>query len=103
MRKIYSEKYFITIQCIKNIFGNKILFNQNNAGLNILLKVQTQFTEIQLINRAKNKGVLVGPASLYYAEKPATPAFPQILFEFSSLEIEKIPIVLDTLFKAWFV
>ena len=103
MRKIYSEKYFITIQCIKNIFGNKILFNQNNAGLNILLKVQTQLTEIQLINKAKDKGVLVGSASIYYAEKPAASAFPEILFEFSSLEIENIPIVLDALFKAWFI
>jgi GntR family transcriptional regulator / MocR family aminotransferase len=102
MRRIYREKYYLTIQLLKNIFGNRISFNQSHAGLNILIQIKTTLSERELLNKAEKQGIIVTPASPFYNNQVNVPVNPQILFEFSGLTIEQIPKVIEGLYKAWF-
>jgi GntR family transcriptional regulator/MocR family aminotransferase len=101
MRRIYREKYYLTIQMLKNIFGNTISFNQSHAGLNILLQVKTSLSEKELLNRAEKQGIILTPASPFYYDPANLPLYPEILFEFGGLTIQQIPKVIEELYKSW--
>lgn len=102
MRKVYREKYYACVHALKETFGEKIIFSQHHNGLNILLQVKTSLSERQLMSKAAAAGVIVTPASSFYADKNNAPSWPQILFEFSSLSPEQIPVVIGALYKAWY-
>jgi GntR family transcriptional regulator/MocR family aminotransferase len=102
MRRIYREKYYVTIRLLKSTFKNKITFTQSHAGLNILLQVKTKLNESELIQKAARAGIIITPASQFYSDPTNQPSYPQILFEFGGLTIDQIQKVISGLNKSWF-
>jgi GntR family transcriptional regulator/MocR family aminotransferase len=102
MRNTYKKKYDTCIAALKKIPKNHIQFNNTPSGLNILLRINTRIKEEELINRARDNGILITPASGFYFDKANRPKQPEVLFEFGSLPQDKIEKVVGKLHTAWF-
>jgi len=102
MRKVYQEKYDACIAALRKLPAGDITFNDNPSGLNILLRVHTRNGERELIERATRHGIVIRPASVFYAEARSRPRHPEILFEFSALPLQAIDRVIRKLHTAWF-
>jgi GntR family transcriptional regulator/MocR family aminotransferase len=102
MRKVYKAKYDTCIRALKKIPGKYIDFNNTPSGLNILLHVNSPLSESALIMRASAIGILVTPASSFYANANNKPEKPQVLFEFGSVPLDEIAKVVSKLYKTWF-
>lgn len=61
-----KRKHDILVQAIQELMGNKIVIHGKNAGLHILLEVNNGLSEKELIERAKEHGVLVYPVSVFW-------------------------------------
>ncbi len=102
MRNIYKQKYNACIESLKQLPRNHVHFNDAPSGLNILLRINTRLTEREIVRRAQDKGILITPASEFYAKKSNLPDKPEVLFEFGSLPVHEIGKVVEKLFDAWF-
>lgn len=69
MRNIYKKKHDLLINSINSILGDKVEIIGKDAGLHILLKVNSVKSEEELIKAAYRKGVAVSPTSLYWINK----------------------------------
>jgi GntR family transcriptional regulator/MocR family aminotransferase len=102
MRNIYRQKYNRCIEALKKVPTNHIHFNDAPSGLNILLRINTRLSEREVIKRALDKGILITPASEFYADIANVPSKPEILLEFGSLHEDQIEKVVSDLHSAWF-
>ena len=102
MRNIYRQKYNRCIEALKKIPANCIHFNDAPSGLNILLRINTRLSEREVVRRALVKGILITPASGFYADKSNVPPKPEVLFEFGSVPEDQIEKVVNKLYSAWF-
>jgi len=57
MRSIYSERRQLMINVLKGLFENDVTVYGDNAGINILIRLNTDVPDSELIKRAKDLGV----------------------------------------------
>lgn len=70
LRKIHltaTRKHDLLIRTIHEYMGDKVIIHGQNAGLHILLEFNNGLTEKEIVERAKNNGVLVSPVSMFWA------------------------------------
>lgn len=102
MRKIYQEKYHVSIAALKKLPENCIHFNNTPSGLNIFLRINSKLSEQELIRRALDRGVSITPASGFYHKRSNLPRQPELLFEFGNLPLSEVGNVVEKLYQAWF-
>lgn len=61
-----KKKHDILINTIHKLMGDKVIIHGKDAGLHILLEFNNGLSENELIERAKNSGVLVSPVSTFW-------------------------------------
>jgi GntR family transcriptional regulator / MocR family aminotransferase len=61
-----KRKHDVLIHTIHELMGDKVIIHGKNAGLHILLEFNNGLSEVELIERAKNYGVIVSPVSVFW-------------------------------------
>lgn len=63
----YKKKHDLLIRTIQELMGDTVIIHGKNAGLHILLESTQGLTEKEMIDRAKENGVLVYPVSTFWS------------------------------------
>ncbi|MDQ0229163.1 GntR family transcriptional regulator/MocR family aminotransferase [Metabacillus malikii] len=101
MRSLYHKKHDILLQAIRHVFQDiNIDIIGTGSGLHILLRVRNGMNETQLVQTAKQKGVIVYPTSIYTLKQELT-ATPTVLLGFGGLSEMDIRTGIELLNKAW--
>ena len=98
MRKLYDRKRERLLETIQSEMGGHVKIRGGNSGLHILLDVDSPFKEKELIERAREQGVKVYPASLFYTKQPPTGT---VLIGFAGVSEENIQAGIKKLKAAW--
>jgi GntR family transcriptional regulator/MocR family aminotransferase len=72
LRKICGankKKHDLLLNVIQEVLGDKVILHGKNAGLHILLESAQGLTETEMIEKAKESGVLVYPVSEFWQRK----------------------------------
>lgn len=120
MRNYYRGKRDELLTAIKESpLGEKVSVLQADAGLHFLLKVNTEFTDEELILRAENKGIRISCLSGYYhmeqekslisiknlcdneAKDKELKTRSQVIVNYSGLEKNQIKELVKVLDEAW--
>jgi len=99
MRLVYKRKMEHLTSMLRNAFGDMISIIGEQSGLYVLIKVYSDCSEEQLLQRALSYGVKVYPTSRYFVER--RPDQPIIKLGFSGLSLEDIELGVELLRKAW--
>ncbi|MEH7204147.1 PLP-dependent aminotransferase family protein [Bacillus safensis] len=99
MRNTYKRKMNLLVQQVQHLFGKQIEIIGDNAGLYIMLRIHTPYTENELIEKALQQHVKVYPTSHLFIENP--PVLPHILLGFANLSLEQIERGICLLKEAW--
>jgi len=97
---IQKKKHDVMIRTIRELMGDNVIIHGENAGLHVLLEF-FHGKEQDLIDKAKNYGVIVYPVSRYWL-CPEKYAGNMVLLGFSSLNEQDIVNGLQLLKQAWF-
>jgi len=100
MRRLYHKKHDALLQEVARAFGGQADVIGAGSGLHVLLKVRNGMSERQLIEAAKESGVLVYPASVY-ALAPGRAEDSTVLLGFGGLTEAGIAEGVGRLAKAW--
>lgn len=98
MRKLYQEKRAILLETLQSELGRHVKIRGENSGLHILLDVYSPFSEKELIEKAKEHGVRIYPASVFYTKQPPTTT---VLIGFAGASKDNIREGIKKLKAAW--
>ncbi|MFJ7747675.1 PLP-dependent aminotransferase family protein [Peribacillus sp. NPDC097295] len=70
MRKLYQRKREILLETLQSEMGEQVKVRGGDTGLHIMLDVNSHFNEKELIEKAKEQGVKIYPASPFYTKQP---------------------------------
>jgi GntR family transcriptional regulator/MocR family aminotransferase len=99
IRRTYRKKYELLTQLIKQYFSPAIQFEENDAGLHIELKVQTECDEATLIKLALAEGVRVyGPQM---SEQKSNRGYSKIYLGFGGVRMGDMERGILLLKRAW--
>lgn len=104
LRKVHLNairKHEILIHAIREYMGKKVAIHGQNSGLHILLEFKDGFCEKELIEKAKNHGVLVSPVSTFWTRKEKY-TDNMIMLGYGGMSLDKIEDGIKTLAKAFF-
>jgi GntR family transcriptional regulator/MocR family aminotransferase len=101
MRKIYERKHAVLMQAVSELFGAHVSIMAQQAGLHILLEMQSEQTEEELACSAASVGVKVYPISANWMTRRERHR-PRILLGFGGLTEEEIRAGIGLLREAWF-
>lgn len=101
VRNIYKKKHNALLTAIRAHMDGKVKVMGSGAGLHVLLEPKNNMTERELIDKAREQGVLVYPVSTFY-DQPPHQECPQILLGFAGLDENGINEGVQLLSKAWF-
>lgn len=99
--QVYKRKHDCLIQSLAKEFGDRIEVNGKNAGLFVTIKVNSDFFETELIQRAAELGVRVYPISDHWERKQQYDG-KTVLLGYSSLDLDEIEQGVCLLRQAWF-
>ncbi|WP_031405221.1 MocR-like pyridoxine biosynthesis transcription factor PdxR [Geobacillus vulcani] len=99
MRLVYKRKMERLTLTLRKALGDMISIIGEQSGLYVLIKVHSDCSEEQLIQRALSHGVKVYPTSRYFVKR--RPNQPIIKLGFSGLSLEDIELGVELLKKAW--
>ena len=102
MRNIYAKKQQFLIDCIKQQFGEDVVIYGERAGVNIALQVKNNLNELELINKALERGVKVYPISFYYFDQSNYKEGNMVLMGYGHLSFGEMENGIKSLKKAWF-
>lgn len=104
VKKHYSNKYNTITRALKIYMKDKVKFIGLNAGLSILLEINTSMSEAELVDVARNAGVYIIPVSEYYMKhiEYKQNGLPKILISCKGIPIEQIEPAIKLLSEAWF-
>lgn len=69
LRKIHTSsirKHELLIHTIKEYMGKEVIIHGKNSGLHILLEFKNGLSEKEIVDKAKNNGILVSPVSPFW-------------------------------------
>lgn len=101
VRNIYKKKHNALLTAIRAHMDGKVKVMGSGAGLHVLLEPKNNMTERELIDKAREQGVLVYPVSTFYDQR-SHQEYPQILLGFAGLDENGINEGVQLLSKAWF-
>lgn len=99
MRKVYKAKMQFLVEQLKVMFSERLEVIGTNAGLYVMIKVNTPYSEAELIEKALKENVKVYPASTLFIEDHTVR--PHLLLGFANLTSQQIQNGLTLLKKAW--
>jgi GntR family transcriptional regulator/MocR family aminotransferase len=97
---IYKKKHDVLIRTISETMEGMVKIHGKNAGLHILLESLQGLTEKEMIEKAKEHGVLVMPVSIFWL-KPGNYSNNMVLLGFGNLTEDDIIQGIKTLAQAW--
>lgn len=101
MRNYYRSQRDLIMECIKNHPKyNKVKIAEENSGLHFLLRVDTDFTDEQLVKRAAEKGIHISCLSQYCKKKQLLSQEHTLLINYSGVSSEAIPRAVELLFDS---
>ncbi|MCI2255243.1 PLP-dependent aminotransferase family protein [Domibacillus sp. PGB-M46] len=98
MRKLYQKKRAILLEALQSELGRHVKIRGENSGLHILLDVDSPFSEKELIEKAREHGVKIYPASVFYKKQPPTTT---VLIGFAGVSKDNIREGIKKLKAAW--
>jgi GntR family transcriptional regulator/MocR family aminotransferase len=104
LRKIclsYKRKHNVLVRTIHELMKDKVMIRGKNAGLHILLEFNTGLYEKEIIEKAKNCGIIVYPVSPYWMNLEQY-SNNMILLGFSGMSENEIVEGITLLNHAWF-
>lgn len=105
-RNYYRGKRDQLLEAIRvSGLGDRVRIHGADAGLHFLMEVDTKLTDRELVERAKGEGIHTACLSQYFYEGGESEAgrYPhQVLINYGALEEEKLPLVAEGLYRAWF-
>ncbi|XOS92624.1 PLP-dependent aminotransferase family protein [Brevibacillus laterosporus] len=106
MRNLYAKKHRILLQTLTKTMGEQIEIIGSEAGLHILIRIHTTYTEDELIQRARKQDCQVYSIKQYYQhggqrKNSETSEYPVLLLGFGAIPIEEITPGIEALYKAW--
>ncbi|QDX95055.1 PLP-dependent aminotransferase family protein [Brevibacillus laterosporus] len=107
MRNLYAKKHRLLLQSLEKTMGERIEIIGSEAGLHILLRIHTTYTENELITRASQRGCQVYSIDQYYQRKEGQQEnldkseYPVLLLGFGAIPVEEITAGVEELHKAW--
>ncbi|MFZ7945890.1 PLP-dependent aminotransferase family protein [Neobacillus sp. 19] len=99
MRKVYKGKMHFLVEQLKTMFPDQHEVIGTNAGLYVMIKVNTPYSETELIEKALKEHVKVYPTSHLFIENLTTQ--PHLLLGFANLSSQQIQTGLSLLKKSW--
>ncbi|MBD3106990.1 PLP-dependent aminotransferase family protein [Bacillus sp. AGMB 02131] len=99
MRAVYKQKMQELVNALERRFGDAIEVIGQHSGLYILVRIQTLYSEEDLIGKAKRHGVKVYPTSMYYIT--GQPDTAMLKLGFTNCSIEEIRQGVELLYEAW--
>lgn len=99
MRKLYQKKIKQLISSLA-LFAPVVAVSGEQAGMHIVLTIQTPLSEEELVNRAKNAGIRVTGLQSYDVHKRAG-THPKIVLGFGGLSEEEIHSGILDLMSCW--
>jgi GntR family transcriptional regulator/MocR family aminotransferase len=100
MRKIYQKKHDVLLQTIKNVMKENVKITGQDAGLHIIIKVNTSKNADDLVKIAEDVGVKVYSTTNNWINKQnVIPPF--ILLGFGGLSVQEIEKGIKRLHMAW--
>lgn len=70
MRGLYERRRKIFVDKLKETFGNRISILGDNAGINVLVRFNTECSDEELVSRAAEQGVGLSNTNKYYIGLP---------------------------------
>ncbi len=68
MRKLYDQRRQVLIQAFKNYFGEQVTILGENAGLHLMVRFHSVFSDQEVVAKAAEKGVKLITAQRYYLQ-----------------------------------
>ena len=66
MRKLYDGRRQTLVRALKGHFDESVTILGENAGIHLMMRLQTKFTDIEVVERARKAGVGLVSARIYY-------------------------------------
>lgn len=66
MRSLYKQRRQTLVQCLISHFGNRVKILGDNAGMHLMVKMQTTLSDEEIVQGAAHLGVGLGAANSYY-------------------------------------
>ncbi|MGG2106552.1 PLP-dependent aminotransferase family protein [Lysinibacillus pakistanensis] len=100
-RNIYKGRHLALLNAIHQVMNDDVKVYGSGSGLHILLEPNNHMTEKQLIQTAREQGVIIYPTSVFYANSPKNQSA-KVLLGFANLDEASIFKGIELLNKAWF-
>lgn len=98
MNKLYSGRRACLLQGLKQAFGDRVRVYGEEAGLHVLVEIDSAAAEDEITEAALQLGVRVYPASSYFAS--VKPRFPSFVLGYSNLTECQMKLGITALAKA---
>jgi GntR family transcriptional regulator / MocR family aminotransferase len=95
-----KRKHDLLIRTIQKLMDDRVIIHGRNAGLHILLESSQGLTEREMIEKAKKRGVLVYPVSMFWLNANRY-SNNMVLLGFGNVSEEFIVEGIKQLAKAW--
>lgn len=96
-----KRRHDMLIHSIHKFMGDNVIIHGKNAGLHILLELNNGLSEEEIIEKAKEYGVIVSPVSTYWLRKDKYPNN-MVFLGFGGMTDSEIAEGINLLSKAWF-
>jgi GntR family transcriptional regulator/MocR family aminotransferase len=87
MRTLYDRRRQTLVRALKHHFGERVEILGENTGMHLMVRLQTKWSDQEVVERAKREGVGVVSASLYYLKNGRPDEF---VIGYASLSERKI-------------
>jgi GntR family transcriptional regulator/MocR family aminotransferase len=87
MRKLYDHRRQVLIQALRENLGDRVTILGENAGIHLMVRLHTDFSEQEVVAKAAKRGVELVAAQRYYLAGNGTSEF---VLGYSNLTEEKI-------------
>ncbi|MGF1698491.1 PLP-dependent aminotransferase family protein [Vibrio lamellibrachiae] len=90
MRRLYKQKYELMIDVIERHFSDKVEVISQAAGLHVTLKWEAGISELELCEKAIEKGITIRPLAMYEHETANDRQWQSAVLGFGNIDIEDI-------------
>ena len=87
MRSLYDQRRQTLIQALTDNFGDQITIIGENAGIHLMIRISTDLSDTEIVQKAAQQGVSLFSASMYYWNQPNSGEF---VLGYSSLSPQQI-------------
>jgi GntR family transcriptional regulator/MocR family aminotransferase len=103
MRKHYENKYNIINNAIHTYMGDKVELISSNAGMRVILEIETSRTEEEMLKLAEAADIRLTPISQYYIDKNNCHHMGKVrvLISYKGIPTEDINDAIKALSYAW--